>query len=226
MTPEQLLSYQLPLFDGLSSTDLANIPLAVTEQRVQAWQTIFDQQDRSFGLYFLLSGRLLAVLHTPDGREIVISRFSTGEYFGELAAIDGLPRSLAVLAKTDATLLAMQRTTFLALFDAVPAIRRKVAGGLAARIRSLTERNVEMATLSVEQRVCAYILRLAAGQGAASPGTMLDPAPTHAEIAGYIGTSREMVSRSISRLSRQGVISAARQRIEIVDPDAMAELLV
>jgi CRP/FNR family transcriptional regulator, cyclic AMP receptor protein len=225
MTPAKLLSYRLPLFDGVTEADLADIPLDVTEQRLSAWQTIFDQQDRSFDLYFLLSGNLLAVLWTTDGREIVFSRFAVGAYFGELAALDGTPRSLAVIAKTDATVLVMKRHSFLAIFNTLPAVRDRITCDLVARIRSLTERTIEMATLSVEQRVGAYLLRLAAGQGTVSAGSVIAPAPTHAEIAGSIGANREMVSRSISRLTRQGIIAAARQRIEIVDPAALAELL-
>ncbi|MDP5359791.1 MAG: hypothetical protein NWR52_06565 [Paracoccaceae bacterium] len=68
MTPETLLSYDLPLFAGVSPTELANIPLAVSEQKLAAWQTIFDQEDDSYDLYFLLSGSLLAVFWTTKGR--------------------------------------------------------------------------------------------------------------------------------------------------------------
>ena len=225
MTPETLLSYQLPLFDGLRPDDLAGIPLEVCEQSLSAWQTLFHQHDSCKDLYFLLSGSLMAVAWTAEGREIVFSQFEVGAYFGEITAIDGKARSLAVVAKTDALVLAMQRHSFLALFDRIPVIRNRVTHNMAGRIRSLTERAIELAVLSVEQRVGAHLLRLAAGQGAMTQGTVIDPAPTHAEIGGHIGANREMVSRSIGRLTRQGLIKTSRRRIEIVDPAALADLL-
>lgn len=225
MTPEKLLGYHLPLFEGLTPADFGEIPLDVTEQSLAPWQTIFDQDDDSYDLYFLLSGSLLAVFWTKQGREIVFSRFPVGAYFGELAAFDGTPRSLAVVAKTDANVLAMKRQNFLRLFNEVPVLRERITSNLVGRVRSLTRRNMEMTTLSVEQRVSRYLLRLAAEHGKLARGAVIENAPTHAEIAGSIGANREMVSRSISKLAKRGVIRSARQKIEILDPEALAEKL-
>lgn len=223
MTPEKLLSYDLPLFAGVTEAELAPLKLEVSEQRLDAWQTIFDQEDDSYDLYFLLSGSLLAVFWTDQGREIVFSRFPVGDYFGELAAFDGVPRSLAVVAKSEARVLTMKRHSFLKLFNEIPAVRNRIACSLVARIRSLTDRNREMTTLSVEQRVGIYLLRLAAEHDKLGKGAVIEDAPTHAEIAGSVGANREMVSRSISKLAKRGVIKSARQRIEILDPDALSE---
>ena len=225
MTPETLLSYKLPLFEGLTPADLAEFPLGVCERNLVPWQIIFGQDDDSHDPYFLLSGSLLAVFWTSQGREIVFSRFPEGAYFGELAAFDRKQRSLAVVAKTDATVLAMKRQTFLQLFDEVPLLRQRITLNLVDRVRTLTRRNMEMTTLSVEQRVVNYLLRLAAETGKLSHGAVIENAPTHAEIASSIGANREMVSRTISKLAKQGVIKSARQKIEILDPEALSNEL-
>ncbi|WP_320270575.1 Crp/Fnr family transcriptional regulator [Cognatiyoonia sp. IB215446] len=225
MTPAQLFTYDLPLFAGLTETDLEGFDLGLSELSLQPWQTIFDQDDASNDLYFLLSGALLAVLWTSEGREIVFSRFRIGAYFGELAAFDGVPRSLAVVAKTEARVLVMKRKSFLKLFNEVPLIRERVALELVSRIRILTLRNLEMTTLTVEQRVGAYLLRLAAEHGGVTTGAVIENAPTHAEIAGSIGANREMVSRSISKFAKRGAIKSSRQRIEICDPETLTEEL-
>ncbi len=222
MTPEKLLSYDLPLFEGLTASDLSNVPLDASEQKLDPWQTIFDQEDESYDLYFLLSGSLLAVLWTDQGREIVYSRFPIGAYFGELAAFDGIPRSLAVVAKSEARLLTLKRQSFLDLFNTVPLVRQRVTASLVDRIRVLTLRNMEMTTLSVEERVGTYLLRLAAEHGKLGKGSVIEDAPTHAEIAASIGANREMVSRSISKLAKRGVIKSARQRIEILNPEELS----
>lgn len=223
MTPLNLLRYDLPLFRGLKPTDFDGMMLEVTEQTHKPLQTIVDQEDDTYDLYFLLSGSLLAVFWTAQGREIVFSRFPTGAYFGELAALDGVPRSLAVVAKTDAKVLAVKRQSFLQLFNGVPLIRERITHDLVDRVRTLTKRNMEMTTLSVEQRVGKYLLRLAAEAGTLTRGGLIEDAPTHAEIAGSIGANREMVSRSISKLAKKGLIRSARRKIEILDPAALSE---
>lgn len=223
MKAEDLLSYGLPLFDGLTAADLTGITVNAREQTLEPWQTIFGQHDDSYDLYFLLSGSLLAVFWTPEGREIVFSRFPVGGHFGELAALDGAHRSLAVVAKTNATVLTMKRDSFLQMFNEVPLLRDRITRELVARIRTLTERNMEMTTLSVEQRVSTYLLRLAIENDKLCVGAVIENAPTHAEIAGSIGANREMVSRSVSKLAKRGVIKSARQRIEILDPEALSQ---
>lgn len=222
MKVERLLAYDLPLFAGVTAPELVNAPIQVTETQLRAWQTLFDQNEASHDIYFLISGALLAVFWTEDGREIVFSRFPLGAYFGELAALDGTPRSLAVFAKTDAVILSMRQDSFLWLFNNVPVIRDRIVRQLVGRIRNLTERSMEMTTLSVEQRVATYLLRLAAEHDKLAQGAIIENAPTHAEIAGTIGANREMVSRSISKLAKRGAILPARQRIEILDPDLLS----
>jgi CRP-like cAMP-binding protein len=224
MNADKFLALDLPLFQDVSAADLSGINLNVSEHKLAAWQTVFDQDDSTYDLYFLLSGSIMAVFWTEEGREIVFSRFPEGAYFGELAAFDGVPRSLAVFAKTDARVLSMKRDCFLQIFNEVPLVRERVTNSLVARIRTLTERSTEMSTMSVEQRVGSYLLRLAAEQGKLAQGAVIKNAPTHSEIAGTIGANREMVSRSISKLVKRGGIKSSRQRIEIIDPEVLSEI--
>ncbi len=222
MTPEKLLSYDLSLFKGMKPADFDGVPIEISEQRLDAGQKVFDQEEMSFDVHFLLSGALLAVFWTDQGREIVFTRFPVGSHFGELTAFDGSTRSLAVIAKTKTTLLVMKRETFLCLFASNAVVRERVTKGLVAKIRDLTARNMERTTMSVQERVRMYLLRLAVEHNKLTAGGLIENAPTHSEIAGSIGANREMVSRSISRLAKNGVIRAARQKIEILDPDALA----
>jgi CRP-like cAMP-binding protein len=225
MTPEALLRYDLPLFRGLLPSDLGSAELGVVERGFDAWELLFNQEDTSKDVYFLLSGTLLALYWTPDGREIVFTRFPVGECFGELAALDGGERSLAVVARSPVKVLVMPAGVFLRLFHEVRPLRERVTAGLVRRVRLLTERNLELTTLSVEQRVASYLIRLAVDRGCLTVGGVIEAAPTHSEIAASIGANREMVSRTMTRLSRQNAIRSARQRVEIVDPDRLSAIL-
>ena len=221
MTVETLISHDLPLFAGLGPADFAGIEVPVTERRHAAWEILFNQEDRTNDVHFLISGSLMALYWTAEGREIIFTRFATGAYFGEIAALDEGERSLAVVARSEVTVLSIPGAAFRALFDRVPTLRWRITRDLVARIRTLTAKNLELTTYSVEERVASYLLGLAVDRGQLRAGGRIDEAPTHAEIAASIGSNREMVSRVMSGLAKRGAIRTARQRIELLDPKSL-----
>jgi len=225
MTIDDLIRLNLPLFEGISAADLAHVDLSAQERKLNAWEILFNHSDKDRDVYFLLSGALLAVFWSAEGREVIFTRFAEGAYFGELAALDDGERSLAVVARSEARVLKISQKNFLTLFDSVPVIRRRITKGLVDRVRGLTEKNVELTTYSVEQRVASYLIRLAVERGRLEIGGVLDDAPTHAEIAASIGANREMVSRTITSLARSGAIKSARRRVELSDPELLSDLV-
>lgn len=222
MSVTELLTFSLPLFHGLTADDFSGIEVTFTERKLGPWAILFNQKDESRDVHFLLSGTLIALYWTAEGREVIFTRFAPGDHFGELAALDDGGRSLAVVARTDATVLTIPGPTFRQFFDQIPTLRWRITQGLVARIRTLTARNLELTTFSVEQRVASYLFGLAVDRGQLRSGGVIDNAPTHAEIAATIGSNREMVSRIMSGLARRGAIRTARQRIEILDPKILA----
>lgn len=222
MKATELLSLNLPLFADLKPQDFAGVKIDAARVSLSTGQTLFDQEDQSFDLHFLLSGSLSAVYFTAHGREIVYARYPIGSYFGELSALDAAPRSLGVIAKTPSVALTLKRASFLEIYNDVTPVRDRINAGLIQLIRSLTHKNLEATTLSVEERTIRYVYRLALDTDALTAGAVISDAPTHAEIAGTIGANREMVSRIISKMSRQGVIKSSRKQLVILNPGALA----
>lgn len=220
-----LFSFDLPLLAGVRAADLAGIDVQFQERSLAGWEVLFNQQDMSRDVYFLLSGALLAVYWTPEGREIIFSRFYTGSYLGELAALDDGDRSLAVVARAPTRVLVMPQKSFLSLFENVALVRHRVVTDLVSRVRALTARNMELTSFTVEQRVVSYLIALAVERGQLETGGVLDHAPTHAEIAASIGANREIVSRTMTKLARRDILRTARQRIELLNPDALSAIL-
>lgn len=217
-----LLTYDLPLLAGIETKDLDGLNIRSQLVHLSAWETLFDQSDTACDVYFLISGALMAIHWTEDGREIIFTRFQTGDHFGELAALDGGQRSLAVVAREESTVLVLEQDSFLRLIDRVPLARQRLFHALTDRIRTLTRRNLQLVTQSVEERVRSYLVSFAFEQGLLHPGAVIDDMPTHSEIAASIGANREIVSRVLSQLRRQGLIRTGRRRIELLDPGALA----
>lgn len=212
---------QFPLLATLEPAARRQAAEALRWMQFRAGETILTQSDDSGDVHFLARGRLLAVDWTEDGREIIFTSLAEGSYFGELTALDGAPRSLCVYARTPATLAMMPAAMFRRLIDDSPAFRHTIITGLVARVRLLTERNSQLITYSVPDRVKAFILRRAAEEGRLSTGSVLDAVPTHAEIAAQIGANREAVSRALSALVQDGVIETRRGALTIRDPDGL-----
>lgn len=218
---EELLSCRL--FDNVPVEMLAEVQLRPVQARFNAGALIFDREDASNDVYFLTSGRVLAVYLTEDGRELIYGRIGVGSYFGEMAALDGKARSLSVYAHRDSTILKISPASFLDLVDRVQPVRRRILQDLVDRIRQMNERNYQTTAFSVDQRVRAYLVRLGLEAGSLINGGEIADAPTHAEIASSVGSNREAVSRVMANLKREEVISGGRQKIKFLKPDALIE---
>lgn len=222
MSFDLLVAGDVPLFRGIRPADIDGLDLQLTERRLGPWEILFNQQDTTTDVHFLVGGELVALFWTPEGREVIFGRIGPGSYVGEIAALDEGPRSLAVLARREASILSMPGPVFRALFDRVPTLRWRVTRDLVSRVRGLTARHLELATYTVERRVTSYLVMLAIDRGQMMVGGVIADAPTHADIAAWIGSNREMVSRSLKSLTEKGLLRVSRRRIEILDPDRLA----
>jgi CRP/FNR family cyclic AMP-dependent transcriptional regulator len=182
--------------------------------RARKGQALLSKGDRSTDVFFIMEGRLQALLYSASGREISLRDLVDGDLFGEMAAIDEASRSASIVALSESRLLVMPRADFRATLEASPEAGIWLMRHLIARIRSLTERVFELSALNVQSRLHCELLRMAA----ASPnGLEIRPAPTHAELANRIGTHREAVTREMRALASQNIIRTGRRRLEFVD---------
>lgn len=212
-----------PLFQDVPLEKLADLNILPQHETYRPSQIILDRDEETCDVYFLMSGRILAVYWTEDGRELIFGRLGIGSYFGELSALDDAPRSLSAYAQTEANLLSISQSDFLKLIDNVPLVRARLLQGMTRRIRSLTERSYQATSLSVDKRVRSYLVRLALEVGALQNEGEIRDAPTHTEIANSVGSNREAVSRVMSELKKSGLIESGRQRIKLIAPDTFVE---
>lgn len=211
------------LFKGIEPETLDALDLTYSVQQFNAGQIIIEQGDDNRDVFFLSQGRLLAVLWTEDGKELVYTSTPVGAHLGEIAAIDGGDRSLTVYAFTKAEVVTLKQECFAMLMEQNKQFRENVLNALVARIRDLTNQKFELVNFSVSQRVRSYLARLALNAMEFKVGGVLQPAPTHHEISNSIGANREAVSRAISQLNKEAVIAASRQSVTILSPEALVD---
>ena len=210
------LSY-VPLLQRLSSEERRIFASLVREQRYPRGALIVRQGDPGDALFIVRSGAVKVAVVGVDGREVILGTLGPTEHFGELALIDGQPRSAHVVATESTALFVLRRDEFRAEVERMPRVAWALLEELSRRLRDADAKITGLVLLDVPGRVARLILDRAQGE----PPTV-QKAPTHEMIAQMIGASRETVSRAMKELSETGLIQTERRAITIVDRDGLA----
>jgi CRP/FNR family cyclic AMP-dependent transcriptional regulator len=172
---------------------------------------IVNEGDATDSLYILLSGRAKAFVSEEDGREVVLSTFAVGDYFGELV-LDGGPRSASIMTLEPCRFFVIPRGDIEGLLDHNPAFARHLIHLLIGKVRSLTQRVLDLALKDVYGRFAKFVDENAIAQN----GKQVVPERlTQHDIAARIGGSREMVNRIVKDLTEGGYISVNAKQITV-----------
>jgi CRP-like cAMP-binding protein len=175
-----------------------------------AKQWLLEQNDVGTDIFFLTSG-VVRVLITPSpDREIILGDIEAGGYFGEMAAIDGQPRSAGILAMTEATIACMAARVFRELIHKHPEVAEQLLKQLVSRIRTLDQRVNEFSSMHVKNRIYAELLRRSRPDREDQRRAIISPPPVHSDIAARDSTRREMVARELKALERSGLMTKRR----------------
>jgi CRP-like cAMP-binding protein len=215
----------ITVFAGLPPATLSRIQRHCTWRRYAPREPIIEYLDASNDVFFLVSGEARVSIYSVDGKAVTFCDLGPGEMFGEVAAIDGGPRSTSIEARSSCLIAAMSSAGFRELLRSEPAVAEALLRYFAAKIRDLTTRVYEFSALAVSNRIQSELLRLARLAAATGRSAHIDPAPTHAEIASRTSTHREAVTRELNRLSRLGVIEQHGRALTVKDVDRLAAMV-
>ncbi len=215
----------IELFDDLGGSDRDALARQCRWHRYAAHKYIIGHQDETNDVYFIVGGRVRVTVFSPSGKEVSFRDLPVGKSFGELAAIDGAPRSATVIALSDTVLASMSAETFRRVLDDHPVVAAKMVQYLAGLVRKLSDRVVEFSVLAVRNRIHAELLRLARDQGLDGDTAVITPVPTHADIASRVSTTREAVTRELNALTSAGLIERRDRAIVIADVTRLAKLV-
>ncbi len=185
---------------------------------------ILDHDDPSDDVLFVLSGSVRVVVRTLSGRELILGEVPAGAFFGDMAAIDGAPRSANVTALHRSLICQLPGKSFMAILAEAPTLSRRMMQVLTARIREGNARMLELTSLDIRHRLYAALLR-AAGPASADGSRSISPPPVQQILAFSIGARREAVSREIARLLREGVLQRSRGALVVRAPAVLEDAL-
>jgi CRP/FNR family transcriptional regulator, cyclic AMP receptor protein len=217
---------RVPIFAGLSETELAFLAQRTVPRQFSAGETIFAEGEPCSGLYVVESGHVRIFKSSAGGREQVLSVEGPGASVAELPVFDGRNYPASVRAIDDAMLLFVSKQHFQALCLAHPEVSLKVLRVVGARLRRLVGIIEELSFTTVRHRLAAFLVRLAKSSRERIPEGIEITLPTNnQELASQIGTVRELVSRNLSRFQAEGMLKIEGRKVTVMDLGALeAEL--
>jgi CRP/FNR family transcriptional regulator, cyclic AMP receptor protein len=184
---------------------------------IETGQILIAAGSPSREAYLLLTGRLQVRLFDLSGREVILRDVWAGELLGEFAALDGAPRSATIVAVEPATLVSIAPSVLLDAVGTIPRAGLWLSRRLVGQIRLLTDKVYELSALAARSRLHCELLRLAHGARPDGRGVIIEPSPTHGELAARIGSQREAVTREMRYLSDEAILAQERRRLRILD---------
>jgi CRP/FNR family transcriptional regulator, cyclic AMP receptor protein len=210
---------RIPFFAGLDSPALERVAAGTRTRRFRRGEVIFHAGDPGDALFIIVSGEVKIALPSEAGDEAILATLRAGDVFGELALLDGAPRSASASALVATEAVVLPRDPFLELIAAEPAVRDALLASLAAELRRLTVHVEELHFLDITGRLAARLVRLAAAAGPAGPdgSVRLLPTLTQTELASMVGCTRQTVNKLLGQFSDDGLIRFGRDGIVVID---------
>ncbi|MBI5827715.1 MAG: Crp/Fnr family transcriptional regulator [Deltaproteobacteria bacterium] len=207
---EQVLSRN-PLFSGLEEFYIKDL---AARGEVKSWSEgsqVIVEGEAGEEVYFIISGKVKVTLYGEEGREIVLASLKEGDVFGEMSIIDDKPRSANVEAVTALECLVINKTAFLDYLARHHRVYGRLFAYLTGRLREATRKIGGLALLDVCGRIAHTLIGMSrAGE---EEKVVSIERPTHEELAAMIGSSREVVSRALKKMTQEGYIKIEKDRI-------------
>jgi CRP/FNR family cyclic AMP-dependent transcriptional regulator len=214
---------QTSLFTGIQEAQLAQIAQDMAVRRFAQGEVIFREGDPGQVLYMVQSGQVRIFVNGIHGSETsVILCGRPGEVFGELAVIDGLPRSATAVALVETVLLTISRENFRKHMRQCPQLALNFLNELSVRVRYNTRQMNSLTSMDVPQRLARKLMELAQSYGLAEDGGVRINMPlTQSDLASLIGATRESINKSLRDFRLREWIHIHQGQIIILDPEAL-----
>lgn len=209
----------IPFFACLSEEEIKELRHVLVEKHFSRNKIIFLEEDTQNYMYVILSGRVKIVHLGQDGKEHILAVHKTGDFFGEMALLDGKTAPATVIAMEDTNIMIMSKKDFEEYLLKNSRVLKEIISILCARLRDSWMMNKIMSLTSAEDRVRTLLKLMGMHYGMEDKrGTVITLRLTHQDIADYSSLSRETVTRLLNRLVRDGEIEVLDNRNILLKP--------
>jgi CRP-like cAMP-binding protein len=206
------------LFETLADEHLDQLLAVTREQDYGAGAVVYTRGEPAKALYAVTAGQFKAVTTAEDGREIVLRLMDPGAVFGEIALLDGKPRTATMIATKPSKLAAIDRRDLLRLMRATPDIALGLLAVMASRLRSTTEQFEETSFLLLPARLARRVLSLLDDYGepdGKTGGVKIRIAQE--ELGQLVATSRVSVNQQLKAWEAEGIVKTSRGAVTVLD---------
>jgi len=208
----------VPILADLEEPDLKEIEKLGLRKKYKKGNIVVLEKEMGAALFVIILGKVKIVRTDENGREVILSIFGPGEFFGEMSLLDGLARSASVVALTKAELFMIHRRDFLKLVNEHPKVAISLLGELTTRLRKADTQIKSLSLKDASGRVANVILMLADDIGVFRKGKVeIDELPLQQDMANMAGTSRETVSRMLHQFIREGHLQLEGNKLTMND---------
>lgn len=184
--------------------------------------TIVWAGDDARNAFLVIAGHAQSIVYSAAGAMVLLDTFEAGDLFGEASALGGIAIGDEIIAVDAVETAKFANQIFIQLMEQHGSVALAVLRRVAGRLSETTRRMVEMSTLSATGRIYAELLR----QARQGDGRSIAPLPIFSEFALRVQSTRETVSRTINDLERRGLVSRDADRLTLVAPHRIEEMII
>ena len=221
-----VLLKRVSIFSDLDEHALLDLAHQCQRRSFKKNEAIFHQGDPGYTMYIVCAGRVNVQTETGDGEIVHIAHRGPGDYFGEMALIDGKPRMADVVTTENTELLMLHQDAFIGCIDARPRIALKVMAVLADRLREAANYLEMLQEMDALGRVSGVLYdRFMEGSAPETGGgRRITTKVTQKQLAGEVGATRETVNRALKNLKDTGVIRMDGRAIVVLKEDRLGRI--
>ena len=209
----------IPFFGGLEPAALDRLAATMRARRFRRGEVIFHIGDPGDALLVIVSGEVKISLPSETGDEAILATLRPGDVFGELALLDGAPRSASATALGPTETVVLPRDRFRELIATEAGVRDALLASIAGELRRLTRHVEELHFLDITGRLAAQLVRLTEEGGTPTDdgAVRLRTNLTQADLAAMVGCTRQSVNKLLGQFTDDGLLRLERDAIVITD---------
>ncbi len=213
---------RVSLFAQCPPEELSGLASLLQPRQYARGEVVFHQDDPGAAMYIIREGKVAITLGSAEGKEMTLALLGQGDFFGELALLDGEPRAADARAIETSRLDCLRREDFLTFLRAHPHVGPVLLASLSLRLRRTDQIVHDAAFLDVRARLARVLLKLGESEGESRSGSVVIASRlTQSDLASMVGATRESINKYLRLFARDGLLRYHRGQLVLLDQQGL-----